>query len=324
MKTFLLLVDLIIAAIYMVSVYLTQPQSFYAVLIIMLYFLALRALSLTLHPLFAIGNVLIGYLLWKYDPKVLLLMYVLYIGLYFYLNQKEQEHRLLEEQNTLLQVQSAHLRKEEKLRENYELQLEENLRLEERRRIAQEIHDLLGHTMVSAILQLEAANSVLRDQPDQATGMIERSTTLLRQGMDTIRATLREMKTDTAEVKLSQLELLFDKLRSSTSLEIFFHKEGDLQSIPTRYWNTLYQNTAEALGNTLKHAHAKTATVRLQALPQMIRLEVSDDGIGLRGHAEGMGMQGMRERAEELEGKLLIDGQGGTRITTLLPRKDIP
>ncbi len=71
----------------------------------------------------------------------------------------------------------------------------------------------------------------------------------------------------------------------------------------------------------LRHAHAGQVRIALQMLPGMVRLEVADDGVGARDMVEGMGVSGMRERAAALGGSLMMRGDQGMQVITLLPRE---
>ena len=83
----------------------------------------------------------------------------------------------------------------------------------------------------------------------------------------------------------------------------------------------LYRIAQEGLTNARKHADARSAVVRLAYLPELVRLEVRDDGRGLGRNSDGFGLIGIRERAERLGGSLTVESTPGTGVAV---RVDLP
>ena len=321
MKLFILAFDFFIAVLYLTKNYIAAPDSFTTVLLLMLFFLAFRILALSLHPLIGLANLALLWALRDFFVGWLIVPYVFYVGVSLYLFKREKEHQELRRENTRLMIESRTLRRYRQMQENYEEQLALNLRLDERRQIAQQIHDLLGHTLTAAILQLEAADNLMTSDPGKARQMLERSTELLRSGVDQIRQSVRQMRHDTKSLPSVRLQTILERLGRNSDLQTQFNLTGESERIGPTYWRILAENLQEAAGNTLRHAHASRLSVELNILPGVVRMEVSDDGVGCPRPAEGMGLSGMRERTEEAGGSLLIDGRNGMRLTTLLPLK---
>lgn len=317
----MLLLDIFIGLAYLSSIMLSDKATFNRVLIIMVFFLAVRILALAIHPAISVVNVLMFGLLWRHNPSLLILLYLGYTLLYVYLYRKELFQERLEQENTKLLLETKSLQRYQLLHHRYEEQLELNLRLDERRRIAQQIHDLLGHTIAAAVLQLEASKSILKPQPDKAEAMVGQSIELLREGMNQIRATVRDMHSEIETIKYSSIELLVGKVRRDTGLNIILQPKGDLSRIPIGLWNVVYQVVNESLSNVVRHAGATQVTIEIQVLPRMLRLFISDNGVGFSTIKEGMGLQGMRERVEEVGGKMTLEGRDGMRLNCLIPLK---
>lgn len=285
----------------------------------MVFFLAVRIFSLAIHPVISVLNLFMLALLWPMNPSLLILLYLGYTLMYVYLYRKELFQERLESENTKLLLETKNLQRYQLLHSRYEEQLELNLRLDERRRISQEIHDLLGHTVAASILQLEASKAIKESEPDRAEAMVSQSAELLREGMNQIRRALRDMHTELETYKYSSIELLVGRIRRDTELDIVLLPKGDLGRIPVRLWNVVYQIVNESLSNVIRHAEAKRVKIELQVLPQMLRVYLEDDGVGSSVIREGMGLQGMRERIEDVGGKLVIDGRGGMKLNCLIP-----
>ena len=322
MNLFLLLTDLLILTGYGVYALLTF-QGFSGILVVLLFFFAARVLALAVHPAFSVINLgLVSFLL-PYQPLILLLAYLFYTALYIYLSHREGQQKLLTGENTRLKIEQKNSLRYQFVKENYESQTALNARLEERRAIAQHIHDLLGHSRTGATLQLEAATDLVDREPDRAKGLMQGAASQLREGIAQVRQAVHQMRAEVPALKLSELQALLDRFRLDSGLVIRFVEEGQVESLPNSLWQVILGNTREALTNVIRHAGATEATVTLKALPGMARLEISDNGRGCEDIVEGMGLSGMRERAREQGGSLIVRNEGGLRVITLLPKKEL-
>lgn len=314
--------DVFIILAFLSTLWLREGVEFERVTIILVFFLAVRILALAVHPLLSLINLAMLPLLWRYNLSLLILLYLGYTLVYFYLYRKENVQDQLEQENTRLVLESQSMQRYQLLHERYQEQLEENSRLDERRRIAQEIHDLLGHTIAAATLQLEAARTLIPQEPDQANELVSQSTKLLRDGMDQIRSAVKGMRDETEPIRLSSIELLIGKVMRDTGLVIHFLPRGDMARLRPIHWRMIYQTIGEALSNVVRHAKASSVTIELQVMPKLYRLSVSDDGVGAENVTEGMGLQGIRERVEEIGGTLTIEGKRGLRLNCLVPLEE--
>lgn len=322
MKLFLLFSDFLIISAYGGVCYYAHPQAAQSILIVLLFFAAARVLALAVHDAFSVINLLLLVALAPYDVALLAVLYLLYAGMYFYLLQREQKQRALEEENTKLQIEAAQVRRYRLLQDNFEMQLSLNMRLEERRRIAQQIHDLLGHSMSAAILQLEAANTLMEKDRLKAGQMVGQATASMREGISRIREAVHQMRAEVPALYAAQLETIVEQFRRGSGLQVNYRLEGSIEDASREAAAAIAGNLREALTNIARHAQATQVDITLSALPGVLRLEVADNGIGCAGAPEGMGIAGMRERAQEAGGKLIIRHEKGTHIITLAPRKE--
>lgn len=322
MKLFLLLTDLVILSIYGVYALISYQPDFGFILMILLFFLAARVLALAVHPALSILNLGLMYFLLPYHPAILLLSYLFYAALYAYLSQREGERSRLTRENTQLKIARKNSLRYQFLKENYEHQVALNLRLDERRQIAQRIHDLLGHSLTASALQMEAAAELMEQDPAKAKDLLGSAAGLLRNGISQVREAVHQMRADVPQMKKGELQALVNRFRLDSGIVTSYQEEGELEDLPGGIWNVLTGNLREALTNVIRHSGAARVDIRLQALPGMIRLEVKDDGQGARAVREGMGISGMRERAAEYGGSLIVRGDGGMTVITLIPRKE--
>ncbi len=321
MKLFLLLTDAVILTAYGAYA-LNVFQNFETILVLLLFFFAARALALAVHPAFTVINLGLLYFLWPYHPEILALSYLFYAVLYIFLAKREEQRLALTRENTQLKVNQKNNLRYLFLKENYDSQIALNLRLEERRAIAQQIHDLLGHSMTASILQLEAATELLDEDPDRARSLLNSATGMLRQGIDQVREAVHQMRADVPALKAAEMRAMIDRFRLDSGIVTDFSEEGSLDELPAGVWQVLLGNLREALTNIIRHSGATQVGIRLQALPGVVRLEVRDNGRGCETPVEGMGIGGMRERVAEFGGNLLLQNDQGMRVITLIPRRE--
>jgi signal transduction histidine kinase len=193
--------------------------------------------------------------------------------------------------------------------------------VEERQRLARELHDSVTQSLYSITLFAEAATDMLVDgKPDQAAAY-------LRELSDTARESLREMRLLIFELHPPLLEkeglagalqarLEAVETRGGLHAELWVVGEGRL---PIVVEEGLYRIAQEALNNVLKHSKARRVTVRLQLSDGAACLEVADDGVGfdprLLPEKGGLGLSGMQERAEQLGAKLVVESRPGNGTT---------
>ncbi|NLJ65549.1 MAG: sensor histidine kinase [Christensenellaceae bacterium] len=324
MKTFLLVCDTIIVVAYALLCNLSFPNDMVHIVLVLLFFLSFRALSLAIHDLFSIGNFFLLIFLWQYKPLLLVLPYIFYLVLYFYLYTKEEKLQFITKDNTRLKIETQQSRLYRLLQGKFERQIAINTRLKERQRIAQDIHDLLGHSVTASVLQLEAAKSIMDEEPERAKQMITNATQSLREGIDNIRSVVHQMRAEASDMQAADISAIIDKFMRDTGIIIHYKADGDINAIEPNKWEAIRGNLQEALSNVIKHANASQVWVDLQVMPGMLRLQVRDDGVGAEVYEEGMGISGMRQRIAPFAGSLIIRGipQKGTTIITLIPRRN--
>jgi signal transduction histidine kinase len=208
---------------------------------------------------------------------------------------------------------------------------EEMATSEERSRIAREIHDGLGHAMVSAILRLELCLRLLRkNRNDEAEQLLQEEIPALRtawnEGRD-MAFHLRPWETNANAAPKSLADALqnhIDRFAERTGINMALHVEGIEISLRPGVAYGLTRIVQEALTNAARHAHCSTATVTVIYTPDgRVTCVIVDDGQGFDADraVTGVGLQAMRERASKLGGSLTVasaPGQG-TSVTACLP-----
>ena len=195
--------------------------------------------------------------------------------------------------------------------------------VEERQRLARELHDSVTQALYGTTLYAEAATRQL------ANGQMALVDEHLRELRDTAQEALREMRLLIFELRPSVLEgeglvpalrARLEAVEERAGLTVAFRVEGDGIIVPAPVEEGLYRIAQEALNNALKHACARRVEVSLELAPDRAVLEIVDDGCGFEPSTAveggGLGLDGMIERAEKMGGELILDSapDAGTRV----------
>lgn len=195
-------------------------------------------------------------------------------------------------------------------------------REEERRRIRRDLHDGLGPTLAGLTLRIDAARNLLTHDPAAAEQVLLNLKTQTQSAV----ADIRRLVYDLRPPALDDLGLL-SALREQAAqhvhdgLAITVEAPDLLPSLPAAVEVAAYRIVQEALTNMVRHAEARTCTVRL-VLDSAVHVEVCDDGRGMAPERQaGLGLASMRERAEELGGACVVEAgrNGGTCVRAMLP-----
>ncbi|MBA3795544.1 MAG: GAF domain-containing sensor histidine kinase, partial [Rubrobacter sp.] len=195
--------------------------------------------------------------------------------------------------------------------------------VEERNRLAREIHDTLAQNLTATGLQIESAEALLEagSSPEKVQAALTRALSLTRSNLDEARRSVLDLRAAPLEGRslVEALKALVDRWETETGIATRFKAVNGSRPVPPRVEAALYRVGGEALANVARHADARRATIRLVATPDSISLLVEDDGRGFDPSEvpdDRHGLVGMRERVEMLGGALRVDnspGQG-TRV----------
>jgi signal transduction histidine kinase len=204
----------------------------------------------------------------------------------------------------------------------YERQMIYMSQLEERNKIAQEIHDKIGHTIAGSLLQLEASKVLINNNVEKSLEIIQKVIDVLREGMEGIRITLRSIKPPVEQLGINRIKLLVNEYFKNSNINVKVIYTGNLDYINKSQWSVIFENTSEAATNVIKYAKATVITINIEILNKYIKCEIKDNGVGTVKLKRGLGIRGIEERTELAGGKVIIDSSNGFSIITLLPIKE--
>jgi len=188
---------------------------------------------------------------------------------------------------------------------------------EERNRIARDIHDGLGHYLTVIHVQLEAAKTLFKRDPETARSAIFKAQALTREGLSEVRRSVSLLRGSgsTERPLLAAIEKLASECKAD-GIHAAVRLRGTPRPLPEPVEITLYRAAQEALTNVRRHARASKLDIELAfASGSGIRLRVEDDGVGSELLNQGFGLVGLRERAESVGGTMSVRSDLGNGFT---------
>lgn len=193
--------------------------------------------------------------------------------------------------------------------------------IEERNRLARDIHDSLGHYLTVVSVQLEKAQLLVAEDPVAASAAVANAKRLADQALSDVRESVGALRRDEAPFLLEPtLRGMVEDLRV-LPLDLSLQVTGDEQPYSRQQLLALYRAVQEGLTNVQRHARASRARVVVELTEATASVTVDDDGIGPPAGA-GDGLRGVRERLELVSGRLVLTNApgGGTRMAVTIPR----
>jgi len=199
--------------------------------------------------------------------------------------------------------------------------------LKERTRMARDIHDTLAQGFTGVIVQMEAAEeALLEEDPEHAVRHVRRARDIARESLGEARRSVHALRPQALDKAgfADALRNVIQNRTAGTSLRTDFHLDGEPRHLPANVEECLLRIGQEALSNALKHAHPTEFQARLAFDSNAVRLELYDNGKGFvvdRVNDGGIGLLGMKERAEQIGATLKVSSEPGvgTKITAISP-----
>ena len=202
--------------------------------------------------------------------------------------------------------------------------LEQLAATRERNRISRELHDTLAHTLSALAVQLEAITTIWDPIPEKARQMLEQMRSTTHTGLEETRRVLQDLRVSALEEMGLPLALqtLAEDVSDRNGLQLKAEISDKLDNISPDVEQVYYRVAQEALTNVAKHAEATQLKITLEKQDSKLVLAIHDNGKGFDINnitaQEGLGLQGMAERAEIIGAKLNVTSAPGTGTTVIL------
>lgn len=216
---------------------------------------------------------------------------------------------------------SIYNRKErDKLQEKLEdanKRISELVILEERQRIARDLHDTLGQKLSMIGLKSDLARKIVHKDPEQAKNEMRDIQQTARTALNEVRKMVSQMR----GIRLNEEMVHVEQILKAAQINLVSEKELTVTNVPLLIENILSMCLKEAVTNVVRHSGASTCYITLEQSQTEINLIVKDNGIGsvATDFTKGNGLSGMKERLEFVNGHLKIMTENGTSLIITVP-----
>ncbi|WP_214659259.1 sensor histidine kinase [Candidatus Formimonas warabiya] len=191
--------------------------------------------------------------------------------------------------------------------------------VEERNRIARDLHDTLGHHMTALIMQMEMAGHMLETDPGRAGQLLEQGKKTARESLAGIREVVETLRGDPAPVRaISSLQDLVGEFSRKTGVQVQLSLSGSGPDRDPAAEKALFRILQEALTNAVRHGQASRVDIDLSYAGGRVDFLIRDNGGGNADFQEGYGLQGIRERVEAGGGRVEFTSRDGFTVKGFL------
>ncbi|WP_096201704.1 sensor histidine kinase [Bacillus sp. FJAT-45350] len=218
----------------------------------------------------------------------------------------------------LLPINSYNRNKREKLEgqlEDANKKISQLIVIEERQRIARDLHDTLGQKLSLIGLKSDLARKLVDINPDSAKVEI----TDIHQTARTALKEVRELVSDMRGVRLDEEVIHIQQILKAAEIELEIEGSANLTNTPLLVENVVSMCLKEAVTNVVKHSKSTACKIVINDSTEELQLLVQDNGIGISDYNRGNGLRGIRERLEFVNGSLDIINSNGTTLDIRVP-----
>ncbi|MFC5987618.1 sensor histidine kinase [Marinicrinis lubricantis] len=224
------------------------------------------------------------------------------------LEENKEQFQFINYQNEVLQ--------------QYIKEVEALSKLEERNRLARELHDTVGHTFTSVIMGMDAIYYLIDSHPEQAKQKLEVLRNVTRVGLEEVRQNIHQIAPEEEDIRIIEyLHRLVSEFAAHTNSVVNLHIKGECCELPRQIKINAIRCIQESLTNAIKHGLATRIEVSLCFEPTKLIVIIEDNGQGTDQLVFGFGLKAMKERLEALNGTLHVSskGQQGTIVSCIFP-----
>ena len=242
--------------------------------------------------------------------NIVMFIFFLVVTLRYQMDKTERIMRLNEE------LTVANIKLEEYSRKSAEM-----AQMQERNRLAREIHDTIGHALTGIVTGLEACFVLLETRPDLAGKQIKAIQNVARKGMKDVRSSVRALRPDALEqLSLHEaIESMVDEMCRSTGIMFEYTCQDALSDLAPDEEDVVYRVLQESITNSVRHGQPSRITINIERKNQLLEIRIEDNGRGCSDLHRGFGLTHMQERLDMLGGSLMTDGNGGFRVMARIP-----
>ena len=246
-----------------------------------------------------------------------MILFILYMVLF--ISQQTSEKQEILNLNQQLQQANEQLR-------IYAEESAHTAQVQERNRLAREIHDTLGHVLTGITAGADACIQMMDDSPEMARHQMELIADTARNGMNDVRRSVKALRPDSLEKEnlSGALNKMCTSMAQSSGAQIQLEESLAGLTLSQDEEDCVYRTVQEGITNAIRHGHATRVHVRCHIEDGVLEVSVRDNGIGCKSVTPGFGLQHMQERMLMLGGTFWYENSDGFCIRAEIPLRKTP
>lgn len=222
--------------------------------------------------------------------------YLTTTGMLYYQKNIEIEKEEIKQLNEKLKLANIKLQK-------YALEVEEITISRERTKVAQELHDSLGHSLMALTMHLEFAKNICSTKPKKTEEVLAQSEKIAKKSISDLRNVVTLLNSETEIIDFNNsIEKLINNFDLFSNIKITFTINEDIEDLSPTIKTSLYKTIQESITNSLSHGNATEITIKITRTSENIKLIVTDNGIGCTNIIKSNGLNGIESRIKLLRG----------------------
>lgn len=205
-----------------------------------------------------------------------------------------------------------------KLKE-YSKKIEELTISNERNRVAQELHDSLGHYLMAISMHIDVLDKTLDISPEKSKNILSKTKIIVDNSIDELRSTVYSLKKNNINI-ISSVNSLTENLSISNNISFNVNISNDIENVSLLIKDALYKTIKESITNGVKHGKASQFIIDLFIKDNIIYLSILNNGIKPDNIIKSNGLNGMEDRLRVLNGKLNVENTlDGFKVSCTIP-----
>ncbi|BCZ45056.1 two-component sensor histidine kinase [Clostridium gelidum] len=231
-----------------------------------------------------------------FNLVIQILAYSATTGMLYNLKKLEREKEEIKQLNEKLKLSNIKLQK-------YVLEVEEVTISKERTRVAQELHDSLGHSLMALAMHLEFAKKICITKPQKVEEVLEQSEKIAKSSINDLRKAVTLLNSELEIVDLdTSIEKLINNFYLVSNLKITYTKNRSINDLSSIVNTSIYKTIQECITNSLKHGNATEINIKITASNENVEFIVTDNGKGCNNIVKSNGLNGIENRIHSLGG----------------------
>lgn len=222
-----------------------------------------------------------------------------------------------------IQDQLSQLTKANSELQNYANLTEKIAENRERKRIARDIHDTVGHALTGIAAGIDAVTILMDVQPEAAKKQMQKISAAAKQGLKDVRQVLKQMRPGALKNYTLQASLtkMLKEYSDLSHVKINFNYHWGKVTFPKTTEDVIFRIIEETVTNSLRHGHASQIDIDCQNTSEYYRMVLHNNGKSAAKFKPGFGLTQMKERVAIINGQISFDGHNGFTTTVLIPKK---